>query len=142
MVRMKMIKLFDEKLLNFLLVGMINTAIGAAVMFLLYNLVHCSYWFSSFCNYLVGGIISFFLNKYFTFNDSKKSFLQIILFILNIALCYFIAYIFAKWAIYCILPNKDLYIKDNISMIAGMFIFTGLNYLIQRLIIFNKGETK
>ena len=53
----------DKKLIKFLLVGLINTAVGAGVMFLLYNLGHFNYWISSACNYIVGGIVSFVLNK-------------------------------------------------------------------------------
>ena len=70
-------KLIDDKLVKFLIVGGVNTAVGAGVMFLLYNLGHCSYWISSACNYIVGGVVSFFLNKYFTFKNTQKSFKQI-----------------------------------------------------------------
>ena len=60
-------KLKENTVLKFLLVGVVNTLIGTGTMFLLYNLAHCSYWVSSAANYVVGGIVSFFLNKYFTF---------------------------------------------------------------------------
>ena len=56
-------------MLRFLLVGVVNTLIGAGLMFLLYNVANCSYWLSSAVNYVVGGIVSFFLNKYFTFEN-------------------------------------------------------------------------
>ena len=40
---MKQLKnLFDEKLLKFILVGVVNTLVGMAIMFGLYNLAHCS----------------------------------------------------------------------------------------------------
>ena len=67
---MKQLKnLFDEKLLKFILVGVVNTLVGMAIMFGLYNLAHCSYWVSSAANYILTSILSFFLNKYFTFNQ-------------------------------------------------------------------------
>ena len=48
---MKQLKnLFDEKLLKFILVGVVNTLVGMAIMFGLYNLAHCSYWVSSAAN--------------------------------------------------------------------------------------------
>lgn len=130
-------KLIDIKLLKFLIVGIVNTLAGAGIMFLLYNLAHCSYWVSSVCNYIAGGIISFFLNKYFTFKNTQKSVKQIMFFILNLAVCYVLAYFLAKWMVYKMFIEQSEKIKDNIAMIFGMILYTGLNYLGQRLLVFN-----
>ena len=70
-------KWIDGTLLRFLLVGVINTLVGCGTMFLLYNLAHWSYWSSSAANYIVGGIVSFFLNKYFTFRKKDWSWGQV-----------------------------------------------------------------
>lgn len=67
----KLKKLFDEKLLKFILVGVVNTLVGMAIMFGLYNLAHCSYWVSSAANYILTSILSYFLNKYFTFQNRE-----------------------------------------------------------------------
>ncbi|MBP5451761.1 MAG: GtrA family protein [Treponema sp.] len=127
--------------MKFLLVGVINTAVGAAVMFLLYNVAHIGYWISTACNYIVGGIVSFFLNKYFTFTNHEKSFRQVVLFILNLAICYVIAYLLAKKAVYALLSSQSELIRDNVSMIVGMVLYTILNYFGQRLLVFaDKGK--
>ena len=74
---MKQLKnLFDEKLLKFILVGVVNTLVGMAIMFGLYNLAHCSYWVSSAANYILTSILSYFLNKYFTFKNKERSWKQ------------------------------------------------------------------
>ncbi|MBQ0002480.1 MAG: GtrA family protein, partial [Treponema sp.] len=57
-------------------------------------------------------------------------------------LCYLIAYIFAKWIIYKLFASYSISVKDNISMFVGMCLYTGLNYLTQRLIIFKDGKQK
>ena len=126
----------DKKLLKFLLVGIINTIIGAGVMFFLYNVIHTGYWFSSACNYIVGGLVSFFLNKYFTFSNNEKSIKQVLLFILNLAICYVIAYLVAKRAVYLLLSSQSETIRGNIAMLCGMIFYTILNYIGQRLIVF------
>lgn len=131
-------KLFDKTFVKFLLVGIINTAVGATLMFLLYNLVHCSYWFSSACNYVVGGIVSYILNKRFTFKNNETSFAQILLFAANIALCYFIAYKLARWVIYAVLAQSTGKLKGNIALLCGMGLYTILNYLAQKFIVFKK----
>ena len=76
---MKQLKnLFDEKLLKFILVGVVNTLVGMAIMFGLYNLAHCSYWVSSAANYILTSILSYFLNKYFTFKNKERSWKQVL----------------------------------------------------------------
>ena len=60
-------KFFDKTFLKFIIVGVANTLFGTAVMFIAYNLLHFSYWVSSASNYVFGSILSYFLNKYFTF---------------------------------------------------------------------------
>ena len=62
---MKVFKLIDRTLLKFVVVGVINTLFGSAVMFAMYNLLGCSYWVSSAANYIFGSILSFFLNKHY-----------------------------------------------------------------------------
>ena len=84
----KILSLVDQKLLRFIIVGCINTVVGTAIMFGLYNLASCSYWVSSAANYILTSILSFFLNKYFTFQNKERSWKQVAKFIINIAVCY------------------------------------------------------
>lgn len=132
----KLRKLFDEKLLKFILVGVVNTLVGTAIMFGLYNLAHCSYWVSSAANYILTSILSYFLNKYFTFQNRERSVGQVIRFVVNIAVCYGLAYGLAKPLCLQLLANASATVRDNVSMLVGMCLFTGLNYLGQRLFAF------
>ena len=134
-------KYFDAKLLRFLIVGVINTVVGTAIMFGLYNLAHCSYWVSSAANYILTSILSFFLNKYFTFRNKEQSLAQVFRFALNIAVCYGLAYGIAKPLCRLLLANAGTSLRDNISMLVGMVLFTGLNYLGQRLFAFRSDES-
>ena len=52
----------------------------------LYNVAYCSYTFSSAMNYVVGSILSYFLNKYFTFEVREYNAGQVLRFILNLSL--------------------------------------------------------
>ncbi len=132
--------ILDKKLLKFLLVGVINTIVGCGIMFLLYNVLGASYWISSACNYIAGGIVSYFLNKYFTFQNKEKSFKQILIFILNLALCYFLAYFCAKKSIYYLFANLSEKQRGNIALFTGMCLYTILNYLGQRFLVFNENN--
>ena len=134
---MNLIKIFyDKTFIKFIIVGIINTIVGAGVMFSLYNIFHCSYWVSSIMNYVVGSVVSFFLNKYFTFKSKVFSFKEVLYFTVNIAVCFFIAYGLAKpFAVY-LLSGYSVTVQENTAMLIGMIIFTGLNYLSQRFIVF------
>lgn len=128
----------DKTFFKFIIVGIINTIVGAGVMFALYNLFRCSYWFSSIMNYVVGSVVSYFLNKYYTFGSKNTSVKEIIYFILNIAVCFLIAYGLAKPVALYLLDSYSKAVQENVAMFIGMVIFTGLNYLSQRFIVFKK----
>lgn len=136
----KILSLFDAKLLRFLIVGVINTLVGMAIMFGLYNLAGCTYWVSSAANYILTSILSFFLNKYFTFKNKEQSAAQVLRFVINIAVCYLVAYGIAKPLCLKLMANASVSLRDNVSMLVGMVLFTGLNYLGQRLFAFRESD--
>jgi putative flippase GtrA len=132
----------DKVLLKFILVGIVNTVVGAGLMFVLYNIAGFGYWISSAANYVIGSVLSFFLNKYFTFSVRRWSVFMIITFILTIAFSYLIAYGVSKPAMNYLLRNSPLEIRENIALFTGMCLFTGINYLGQRFIVFKTKEEK
>ena len=133
---MKAIAFFDKMFLKFILVGLINTLMGSAIMFVLYNAAHLSYWVSSACNYFFTSILSFFLNKYFTFSVRRWSVFMVIAFILTIALSYLLAYGVSKQAMNYLLRDSSVKIRENVALFTGMCLFTALNYLGQRFVVF------
>ena len=134
----KILSVVDDKFLRFLIVGAINTLVGTAIMFGLYNLAGASYWVSSAANYILTSILSFFLNKYFTFRNRGFSFRQVLRFALNIAVCYLLAYGIAKPVVMHLLAGQAKSLQENAAMLAGMCLFTGFNYLGQRFFAFRE----
>jgi len=130
----------DNTVLKFLLVGVVNTLIGTGTMFLLYNLAHCSYWVSSAANYIVGGIVSFFLNKYFTFQSKTWEWSQVWKFAVNVTVCYLLGYGLAKPLVLHLLAGQAINVQENVAMLVGMCLYTGLNYLGQRFFAFKNVE--
>ena len=118
--KMKNIKQYlDLTFWKFILVGIINTLVGTTVMFVAYNLCHLNYWVSSASNYVLGSIVSYFLNKYIT-------------------ICYLLAYGLAKPFVNWILAGQATVVRDNVSMLVGMGAFVVFNYLGQRLVVFKR----
>jgi putative flippase GtrA len=129
-------KLFDITMLKFMLVGIVNTLVGAAIMFGLYNLAGCSYWLSSGTSYFFATILSFFLNKYFTFKIKEWSVKMVINFILTIFISYLLAFGLAKPIVHYLLANYSIKLRDNIALLTGEILFTAFNYLGQRFFAF------
>lgn len=143
--------ILDSSFIRFLIVGVINTLVGTAVMFGLYNLAglhewgKIGYWLSTIGNYTVGSIVSFFLNKHFTFKNKEKGKAVVIRFVVNIAVCMTLAYGVAQKCVETALAGTFLseQLQGNISMLVGMVLFVILNYFGQRFFAFRKqGETK
>ena len=128
----------DGKTIKFLIVGVVNTLFGAAIMFGLYNLAGCSYWLSSAANYFFGSILSFFLNKSFTFGNKDSLRNTVAKFILNILICYLLAYGIAKPAVLYLLEGSPATIQENLAMFVGMCLFTVFNYIGQRYFAFKE----
>ena len=132
----KILSLFDGSMIRFIIVGVINTVIGTVIMFGMYNLLGINYWISTASNYILVSILSYYLNKHFTFKNKEKSLLQVVKFALNIAFCYLLAYGIAKPVTVLILSGQEEKIQTNIAMLVGMVFFTGFNYLGQRFFAF------
>lgn len=128
----------DGTVIRFIIVGVINTLFGTAIMFVFYNVFHLSYWVSSASNYFFGSILSYFLNKSFTFKYGKTDFKSIFRFTVNILVCYLLAYGIAKPVMRYFLSGFSVSVQENVSMVLGMVLFVGLNYLGQRFFAFKK----
>ncbi len=140
----KLKKIFDPTFFRFLAVGVVNTLVGYGVMFGLYNLAglhrwgDTGYWLSSAANYVVGSIVSFFLNKHFTFHNRETGAGVVVRFVVNISLCYLLAYGLAKPAVGWALGGIGLtpQLQGNLTMLFGSGLFVLLNYLGQRFFAF------
>lgn len=131
-------KFFDKTILKFLLVGVANTLVGYGVAFVLLNLFGFDEWVSSAANYVVGSVLSYFLNKYFTFQQKKSSFKEVLRFVLNILVCYGISHGIAIPLVNYLLSSLDPKLTANLAMLAGTGLFMVLNYLGQRFFAFKK----
>lgn len=136
--------IFDPVFFRFILVGIVNTIVGYGVMFGLWNLAglhtwgSAGYWISSAANYIVGSVVSFFLNKHFTFRNQEKGAKVVLRFILNISVCWLIAYGLAQPAVTWALSGLALspQVQGNLTMLIGSGLFVVLNYFGQRFFAF------
>lgn len=135
--RHPIIRLFlDITFLKFITVGIVNTIVGTTIMFVFYNVFHLNYWVSSASNYFFGSIVSYLLNKHFTFRFKEKGWWSLLRFVVNIVTCYLLAYGIAKPVMKWLLSGFSVTIQENVSMMLGMCLFVVFNYLGQRFFTF------
>ena len=135
---MQLKQFLSREFLTFLVVGVVNTLFGTAIMLVLYNVFGCSYWVSSFCDYFFGSILSYFLNKHFTFHYQGTDWRSIVKFALNIIVCYLIAYSLALPLTRAALESLQLSnpVVENVAMLVGTVLFMVINYLGQKFYAF------
>lgn len=144
--------LFDESLLKFFCVGALNTVVSAVIMFGMYQLLQMDrwpfwgYWISSGTAYVLSSILSFVLNRRFTFAHKGPVVKSAVRFAVVIAVCYLFAFKVAKPVTAWFLPLLfgghvlTVAVTDQASMLVGMIIFTLFNYFGQRFFAFRKCE--
>ena len=128
-------KIIDKSFFKFLLVGVLNTGVSFILMFLLEGL---GYWPSTAIAYVAGAVISFFLNKHFTFKSKQNVWKEALKFALMVAVCYVVAYSLAKplmeWAL-SFTSFSDIW-TERITKIFAMGLYTLINYITQKFITF------
>ena len=122
-------KLLDPSIWKFLLVGVGNTLLSMALMFLLEGL---GYWPSTAIAYLAGAVMSFFLNRSFTFKSRADFWPSALKFAINVAVCYVIAYSVAQPLAAWVLGRT----ARVTEMLVGMCLCTALTYLGKRFFAF------
>ena len=132
-----MSKLLDSSIPKFLLVGVGNTLLAMALMFALEGL---GYWPSTAIAYVAGAVMSFFLNRKFTFRSEETFGRSAVKFAVNVAVCYVLAYAIAQplagWAL-GFTPLSGVWV-ERLTKLCGMGLYTVLNYFGQRFFAFQK----
>ncbi|MBM6617081.1 GtrA family protein [Bacillus suaedaesalsae] len=127
--------------IRFALVGVINTAIGLSVIFLLLNVFQLSYWVSSSIGTAIGALFSFLLNRRFTFKSNISFQKGAPRFFLIILISFYGGYGLGEWIARQIpLSNilSDYFSEKEIAVFIGACIYTISNYLGQKMIVFKR----
>lgn len=138
--RINLIKLFG----SYTLVGVINTIVGIGTIFLLTFFLNLEHIPATFIGNSVGVVLSFILNRKYTFQDKGNIPKTLILFVSVSLTCYFISYIYLhKHLINMLTQIAPKYITEGgyqkyflILFEAGLY--TVLSFLLHKLITFKR----
>lgn len=131
---------WDKSLLFFLLIGGLNTIVSTLGSQLLYSSL--GYWGSTALMFTVCSIFSFIFNRKYSFQSTAPLLQSAVRFTLVIAGCYLLAFGVAQpltnWVCNAFFPQLSAAWRDRIAMLVAQVIFTGCNYIGQRLWAFKE----
>lgn len=135
--------MIHHSFIKFLLVGVINTIVGLSIMYFCYNLLDFTYWSATFIGNAIGAVVSFFLNKNFTFQSKVALLPSMIRFIAVILFCYFVSYKLGleitEWALTMLGYSNEL--TEQLAILFGSGLYTIMNYFGQRLFVFKQKKS-
>lgn len=133
-------KVWNHSFARFLLVGVLNTIVGLSAAYLLLNGAGLSYWVSTFLGNCIGAVVSYFLNKTFTFRDQQsvgKSWWRFLLVTFgSYVLAYWIGLHAAQWVVTRLTDNARW--VENAAVLVGAGLYTIANYVGHKLFTFRK----
>ncbi len=127
---------FSIQFIRFLGVGVINTLIGFTIIFACMYLARLGPEISNLIGYVCGVIISFFLNKKYTFNSNKKGHKEAIRFLIVFG----IAYTANLLVLYILIHN--IHISKDFSQIYAGIVYTVTSYLMNKYYVFTDSISK
>lgn len=132
----------NKDFIKFLCVGVLNTAVGLLIIFLLLNVAGLNYWLSTFIGNSTGAVVSYFLNKTFTFKSDVSNKEAMWKFAAVILACYAVSYSvsYLLFKLVNIEWISDAWIRDNLSALAGAGIYTLMNYFAQKYLVFKSKQ--
>lgn len=126
--------MIDSVLLRFLLVGLANSAIGYAVVMGCHYALGASPLAANAFGYLVGGLVSYLLNRRFTFGSRRTHAEALPLFAACVAAC------FALNAAVLAFLLRALQLPFPLAQAGAMVAYTGAFYVLNRLVVFPRSS--
>lgn len=121
------------QLLKYGIVGVANTIVTLASIFILMNLLGVAYVVSNAIGYILGFTNSFILNKLWTFKSRGSVGREGILFIIIFLVCYGVQ-------LACLIFLKEVaHIRINVATLMAMVVYTVLNFTGNKFITFRDG---
>ncbi|MGE7614039.1 GtrA family protein [Paenibacillus sp. NPDC101420] len=126
---------------KYLGVGVINTIIGLSAVLILFNIFNFNYWFATALGNLIGIIVSFFLNKRYTFKYNGNSGSSFPKFFLVSLISYIIAYSLGAFiSDYMERMIDNIVLVNNLIILFSSGLYTILGFIGHKKITFKTLE--
>lgn len=120
--------------LKFAAVGLMNTIVGLGLMYTLLHALQVPYWPSTMIGNAAGAVISFLLNRRYTFRYAGFHWQQLFTYVFVISASYWIAYRMGQAASIQIMQLSLN--QEDTAILIGSILYTILNYTGQKYVVF------
>jgi putative flippase GtrA len=124
---------------RFILVGIINTLVGLSTILTFLHVLDLPYYISTFAGNSIGALVSYLLNRCYTFHSTKSIQKSGPLFIVVVAVSYFSAYSIGDRfgsEIGHVHLSFIFLNSENIAVLIGTGLYTIINYFGQKYFVF------
>ena len=134
--------LIDKSFIRFIIVGILSTLYAIVLTFVLYNFLSFGYWASTGSTYATGMLISYYLNKKYTFKYGQAAFdiRSFLRFLLVVGVSYLVSFslsrLIAPYFIKRLINSDNNRVIEQLTMLCAMSSYTVLNYFGQKLFAF------
>lgn len=119
------------QILRFGLVGILNTLIGLSCIYLVIYFFNADAGIANAVGYAIGLLVSFLLNRMWTFNDNKRIAAVLPKFLLVAV----ISYLLNLAAV--VIGNRHFGINPYVVQLLGMMVYTPIMFAGCRIFVFN-----
>lgn len=121
------------RILRFIIIGSLNALITYLVIWIMMDLLRCSYIWSNIGGYAAALINNFFWSKYWIFTSSEGSFKrEVPLFLVAFGLAYGAQFI----SLLCMVELSSM--NEYLAQFLGLFVYGVVNFLMNRKVTFRK----
>ena len=142
----------SKEFIKYCFVGVVNTLVGTTTAFVALNVFLLNYAISTTLSYITGIIVSFILNKKYTFKNTDKAGIQFVKFFMIMLPSFVFSYWFGFQAAhfaskYCMniidlinawtqIPNSR--IIDNIAVVISIITHLMIGFSVNKFFVFRK----
>jgi putative flippase GtrA len=119
---------------RFLIVGVVNTALGYAVIFGCMFLMGMSPELSNATGYMVGLTISYFLHRYYTFKSLQRRGNEFVRFVVVLLVAY------TANLVVLVIQVRIMGVHEGVSQIIASVVYVGIAYMLNKYYVFLSDE--
>lgn len=135
--------ILHKSLLFYTIIGVSNTLLTMGLEFILNNVFGLPYWWVTSIPFAITSVTSFIFNRRYSFKSKGNFWTDMLKFYALFIACYLIAFCVAKPLAIKLMSDANASEKaiHNVSIVVGQCVFTPLNYLGQRFLVYREKKT-
>jgi len=124
------------RIIRFMIIGTLNALITAVVIWIMMDLLSCSYIWSNIAGYIAALINNFFWSKYWIFSSSEGRFTrEIPLFLIAFGCAYGAQFLSLLFMV------EILGMNEYLAQFLGLFVYGAINFIMNRKVTFRNKKT-